>query len=292
MLFLLVSSAAASWTLGPSGRLGEPLGPRLVGAHSAFDATLTTATARSRCVSPLLAAAGETSFDYLVIGGGSGGISAARHAAAHGAKVAVIKRGRLGGTCVNVGCVPKKVMFNAASVKETINQASGYGFSVSDTSFDMGAIKAKRDACVTRLNGIYKSNLANSEVTFIEGDARFTGPKSVTVGDSTYTGKHVLVAVGGKPTLPNIPGAHIGITSDGFFDLEEVPKKVAVIGSGYIAVELAGILNVLGSSVDLFIRGERPLRIAISRVGRGQHARHRDGSRGDQHHPWRGGSAE
>ena len=117
-----------------------------------------------------------------------------------------------------------------------------------------------------RLNGIYKSNLANSEVTFIEGDARFTGPKSVTVGDSTYTGKNVLVAVGGKPTLPNIPGAHIGITSDGFFDLEEVPKKVAVIGSGYIAVELAGILNVLGSSVDLFIRGERPLRSLESDV--------------------------
>ena len=135
MLLLLVSSAAASWTLGASGRLGEPLGPRLVCAHSALDATLTTATARSRCVSPLLAAAGETSFDYLVIGGGSGGISSARHAAAHGAKVAVIKRGRLGGTCVNVGCVPKKVMFNAASVKETINQASGYGFSVSDISF-------------------------------------------------------------------------------------------------------------------------------------------------------------
>ena len=132
-------------------------------------------------------------------------------------------------------------MFNAAFVKETIHQASGYGFSVSDASFDMGAFKAKRDAYVTRLNGIYKSNLANSEVTFIEGDARFVGPKAVTVGESTYTGKHVLIAVGGKPTLPKIPGAHLGITSDGFFDLEEVPKKVAVIGSGYIAVELAGI---------------------------------------------------
>lgn len=157
-------------------------------------------------------------------------------------------------------------MFNAAFVKETIHQASGYGFSVSDASFDMGAFKAKRDAYVTRLNGIYKSNLANSEVTFIEGDARFVGPKAVTVGESTYTGKHVLIAVGGKPTLPKIPGAHLGITSDGFFDLEEVPKKVAVIGSGYIAVELAGILNVLGSSVDLFIRGERPLRSLESDV--------------------------
>ncbi|EOD22605.1 glutathione reductase [Emiliania huxleyi CCMP1516] len=178
-------------------------------------------------------------FDYLVIGGGSGGIASARRAAAHGARACVIERSRLGGTCVNVG----------------------------GASFDMKAIKAKRDAYVTRLNGIYANNLANSDVTFVEGDARFTGPKTVAVGDRTLTGKSVLIAVGGRPSVPDIPGAaELGITSDGFFELDSVPDRVAVIGSGYIAVELAGILQVLGSKVDLFIRGATPLRSMESDV--------------------------
>mmetsp|Transcript_20382 Transcript_20382/g.60295 ORF Transcript_20382/g.60295 Transcript_20382/m.60295 type:complete len:518 (-) Transcript_20382:313-1866(-) len=206
-------------------------------------------------------------FDYLVIGGGSGGIASARRAAAHGARACVIERSRLGGTCVNVGCVPKKVMFNAATVLEMIHQSEGYGISVGGASFDMKAIKAKRDAYVTRLNGIYANNLANSDVTFVEGDARFTGPKTVAVGDRTLTGKSVLIAVGGRPSVPDIPGAaELGITSDGFFELDSVPDRVAVIGSGYIAVELAGILQVLGSKVDLFIRGATPLRSMESDV--------------------------
>ena len=195
-------------------------------------------------------------FDYLVIGGGSGGIASARRAAAHGANVAVIERGRLGGTCVNVGCVPKKVMFNAGTVMEIIHQAAGYGFTVSGASFDLPTLKAKRDAYVTRLNGIYRNNLKNSGVTFIEGDARFVGPKAVDVGGQTHTAKHVLVAVGGKPMPPPVDGAELAIDSNGFFELDAVPEKVAVVGSGYIAVELAGILNVLGSRVDLFIRAE------------------------------------
>eukprot|EP00316_Scyphosphaera_apsteinii_P004527 CAMPEP_0119307838 /NCGR_PEP_ID=MMETSP1333-20130426/8217_1 /TAXON_ID=418940 /ORGANISM="Scyphosphaera apsteinii, Strain RCC1455" /LENGTH=480 /DNA_ID=CAMNT_0007311473 /DNA_START=160 /DNA_END=1602 /DNA_ORIENTATION=- len=205
-------------------------------------------------------AADPEEFDYLVLGGGSGGIASARRAAAHGAKVAVIERARLGGTCVNVGCVPKKVMFNAASVKEMIHQAAGYGFSIDGCSFDLPTLKEKRDAYVARLNGIYRNNLKNSAVTFIEGDASFAGPKLVSVGEAQYTAKHILVAVGGTPARPPIPGSEHAIDSDGFFDLTEVPEKVAVIGSGYIAVELAGILNVLGSKVDLFIRGETPLR--------------------------------
>jgi len=199
-------------------------------------------------------------FDYLVIGGGSGGMASARRAAAHGAKVAVIERARLGGTCVNVGCVPKKVMFNAGSVQEMLHQASGYGFTVEGVSFDMAALKEKRDAYVKRLNGIYANNLKNSGITEIQGDAVFVGKKEVKVGENTYTGDNILIAVGGTPSKPEIPGIDLAIDSDGFFDLEAIPKRVAVVGSGYIAVELAGILNLLGAEVDLFIRGELPLR--------------------------------
>ena len=201
-------------------------------------------------------AEGETHFEYLVIGGGSGGIASARRAAAHGAKVAVIERARLGGTCVNVGCVPKKVMFNAGTVQEILHMAAGYGFTVEGVKFDMMALKEKRDAYVKRLNGIYSNNLANSGITSITGDASFVGPKQVKVGDTVYTGDKILIAVGGKPEMPDIPGIELAIDSDGFFDLESIPKKVAVVGSGYIAVELAGILNLLGAEVDLFIRGE------------------------------------
>jgi len=172
----------------------------------------------------------------------------------------VIERARLGGTCVNVGCVPKKVMFNAATIAEMIHQASGYGYTVGSCSFDLPTLKKKRDDYVARLNGIYRNNLKNSDVTFIEGDAKFVGPKLVAVGEETYTAKNILIAVGGTPMVPDIPGAEGCITSDGFFDLEQVPKKIAVVGSGYIAVELAGILNVLGSEVDLIIRGGMPLR--------------------------------
>jgi NADPH-dependent 2,4-dienoyl-CoA reductase/sulfur reductase-like enzyme len=199
-------------------------------------------------------------FEYLVIGGGSGGMASARRAAAHGAKVAVVERDRLGGTCVNLGCVPKKVMFNAATIQEMIHQAAGYGFTVGDVSFDLASLKAKRDAYVKRLNGIYAGNLEKSGITSITGDACFVGPKEVRVGDKTYSGDHVLIAVGGKPTMPEIPGIELAIDSNGFFDLEAVPKRCAVIGSGYIAVELAGILQLLGSKVDLVIRGDRPLR--------------------------------
>jgi len=198
-------------------------------------------------------------YDYLVIGAGSGGMASARRAAAHGAKVAVIERSRLGGTCVNVGCVPKKVMFNAASVQELIHQASGYGFRVDGVTFSLADLKARRDAYVKRLNGIYQNNLANSDIELIEGDASFEGEKLVRVGDNLYSAANVLIAVGGRPRMPSIPGIEHGINSDGFFELEKIPKRVAVVGSGYIAVELAGILNVLGSKVDLVIRRDLPL---------------------------------
>jgi len=215
------------------------------------------ALAYRRAAAPLMA---DEHFDYLVIGGGSGGVSSARRAAAHGAKVGVIERDRLGGTCVNVGCVPKKVMFNACHVQEIIHQAAGFGFKIDGSAFDLAALKAKRDAYVARLNGIYASNLDKSGITSIKGDAAFVGEREVRVGDKTYSGEHVLIAVGGKPTMPDIPGIELAINSDRFFDLESIPKRVAVVGSGYIAVELAGILQTLGSQVDLLIRGELPLR--------------------------------
>jgi len=187
-------------------------------------------------------------------------VASARRAAAHGAKVGIVERDRLGGTCVNVGCVPKKVMWNAGTVKEMIHQAAGYGFTVEGCTFDMAALKEKRDAYVKRLNGIYDGNLEKAGITTIRGDASFVGPKEVKVGEKTYSGDKVLIAVGGTPTMPDIPGAELGIDSNDFFDLEAIPKKCAVVGSGYIAVELAGILQLLGSQVDLLIRGERPLR--------------------------------
>ena len=137
------------------------------------------------------------SYDYLVIGGGSGGIASGRRAAAHGAKVAVIEKARLGGTCVNVGCVPKKVMFNAATILEMIHQAAGYGYTVGETSFSLPELKKRRDAYVARLNGIYQSNLKNSGVELIVGDAKFVGPKTVAVGDKTCAGLVAARRLGG-----------------------------------------------------------------------------------------------
>lgn len=199
-------------------------------------------------------------YDYLVIGAGSGGIASARRAAQYGAKVAVVERARLGGTCVNVGCVPKKVMFMAASMMEAMHDAPGYGYKDVSYKFDWPTIKANRDAYVKRLNGIYGTNLGNSDVETLTGTASFVGPKEVKVGDKSYTAEHVLIAVGGKPSMPDFPGAEMAINSDGFFELEEQPKRAVVIGGGYIAVELAGVLQALGTDVTLVVRGERPLK--------------------------------
>jgi len=203
----------------------------------------------------------NTDYDLLVIGGGSGGLGMGRRAAEYGVKVCVFEKARLGGTCVNVGCVPKKVMFATSGIKEALEDARGYGFDVPhDVGFNFGALKEKRDAYVERLNGIYLRNLERSKVDLVRGEANFVGPKSLECNGVTYTAPHICIAVGGAPTIPNIPGVENIITSDGFFDLTEIPKKVAVVGAGYIAVELAGILNILGSEVSLFVRGHRALR--------------------------------
>lgn len=199
-------------------------------------------------------------FDVVVIGAGSGGLAAGRRAASYGKKVVVIERGALGGTCVNVGCVPKKVMFNTASVLETLHDAPDYGFDVDSNKFNFPVIKSKRDAYITRLNGIYQSNLEKDGCVLVRGEAKFTGPKTVSVDGVEYHGEHVIIACGGRPLHLNCPGAEHTITSDEFFTLETLPKKVAVIGSGYIGTELSGIFSILGSKTTMFVRGDSVLR--------------------------------
>lgn len=213
----------------------------------------------------------EFDYDYLVIGAGSGGIASARRAATYGAKVAVVEKGRLGGTCVNVGCVPKKVMWNAASIAETLHDMKHYGFSGYDSdaiSFDWGFIKENRDKYIVRLNGIYERNMANSGVDNIRGTAALTdGGKGVVVTPDdgsdpvTYKAKNILIATGGYPTFPDGEGIREhSISSDGFFELEELPKKAIVVGAGYIAVELAGVLQALGTDTSLVVRKEKAIR--------------------------------
>tara|TARA_R110000868_G_scaffold158036_4_gene385853 strand:+ start:15558 stop:16964 length:1407 start_codon:yes stop_codon:yes gene_type:complete len=201
-----------------------------------------------------------TTYDYIVIGGGSGGIGSANRAAMYGAKVLVIEQDRLGGTCVNRGCVPKKVMWYAANVADMLQDAKGYGFDVETKGFDWNALVEKREAYIHRLNGAYASRFAKTGVTSMVGHAKFVDANTVDVNGEHFTAKHILIATGGYPLVPNLEGAELGITSDGFFELKSMPKKVLVVGSGYIAVELAGVLNALGSDVTMLIRGHCVLR--------------------------------
>ena len=193
-------------------------------------------------------------FDLLTIGGGSGGVAASNRAASYGAKCALIEAGRIGGTCVNVGCVPKKVMWNGASLAHAIEDAADYGFSIPSHSFDWTILKRQRDQHVLDLNGHYERNLLKNGVEIIRGPARFVGLNTVKVGADTFTAEHIVIAVGGRPVVPEVPGAGFGITSDGFFELQRQPKHVAVVGAGYIAVELAGLLRALGSEVTMILR--------------------------------------
>lgn len=199
-------------------------------------------------------------YDYLVIGGGSGGIASARRAAQYGAKVALIEHGRLGGTCVNVGCVPKKVMWNTARIAEVLEHARNYGFDVDVKGFEWATIKTARDAYVAKLNDIYQNNLDDSGVENILGQGRFVNSTTVAVGGNHYQARHILIATGGHPIVPDLPGAELGITSDGFFELEQQPRRVAIVGAGYIATEFAGVLNNLGSEVIQVLRKQKVLR--------------------------------
>ncbi|KAH7321212.1 hypothetical protein B0I35DRAFT_351858 [Stachybotrys elegans] len=206
--------------------------------------------------------------DYLVLGGGSGGLASARMASSkYGTKALIVEAKRLGGTCVNVGCVPKKVTWNAAAIAEAIHESKAYGFSVQETApFDWSSFKAKRDAYIKRLNGIYERNLEKDQVEYLHGWGKLLSKNEaeVTLDDGTKVtvkAKKILVAVGGRPSSPpQIPGAELGTNSDGFFEIEKQPKKVAIVGAGYIAVEFAGMFNALGTETHLFIRHDTFLR--------------------------------
>ena len=215
--------------------------------------------------------ADDLKYDYLCIGGGSGGVASSRRAASYGKKVALIEMSpNLGGTCVNVGCVPKKIMWHAADLADKIHQAStGYHFSgLSDPTFNWRTFKPQRDAYIRRLNKIYENNLDKEKVDYYAGRGTLISPTSVEVtplNGEKYTlhADKILLATGGTPTIPSdndIPGASLGTDSDGFFALEEQPKRVAVVGAGYIGVELAGVLHALGSETHLIIRYDKVLR--------------------------------
>ncbi len=207
-------------------------------------------------------------FDLIVIGGGSGGIAHARRAAEYGARAAVIDYGPLGGTCVNVGCVPKKVMWYTASHAHHFHHAPDYGFDVDVNRHDWSMLKSRRDAYISRLNGIYQRNLENSNVRIIRGTATFADPHSIDVAGRRFTAQRVVIATGGRPIVPDLPNSDQGITSDDFFELEERPGRVLVAGSGYVAVELAGVFNALGSETCLLIRKESVVRSFDAMLGK------------------------
>jgi glutathione reductase (NADPH) len=199
-------------------------------------------------------------YDLVAIGAGSGGLSVAERAAAYGIKCAVVESGKMGGTCVNVGCVPKKVMWFGASLAHAIDDARSYGFDVESRGFDWSQLVKKRDDYIGGINSWYHNYLADSNIDEIQGFATFVDAHTLDVDGKQYTAKHIVVSPGTRPTLPAIPGAELGITSDGFFELKQQPKQVAIVGSGYIAVELAGLLNSLGTDVCMYLRKQHLLR--------------------------------
>jgi glutathione reductase (NADPH) len=200
-------------------------------------------------------------FDYLVIGGGSGGIASANRAAMHGARCAVIESAAIGGTCVNVGCVPKKIMWHAAQIADALHHyGPDYGFRIGESGFDWATLVASRNAYIERMHAAYATGLDRNGTRLVRGFARLVDARTVEVGGERLQARHILIATGGVPSHPDIPGAELGIDSDGFFALREMPARTAVVGAGYIAVELAGVLNALGSQTHLFVRHDAPLR--------------------------------
>lgn len=199
-------------------------------------------------------------FDLFVIGAGSGGVRAARMAAARGARVAVAESGPLGGTCVNVGCVPKKLMVYASQFADAFDDARGFGWESTTPSFSWPALIAAKDAEITRLNGVYRRLLEGNGVEIVAGKATFTDRHTIVVGERRFTAEKVLIATGGRPFIPEVPGADLGIVSDRVFSLPDLPARVAIIGGGYIAVEFAGIMPGLGAEVSLIYRGPLFLR--------------------------------
>ena len=200
-------------------------------------------------------------FDLFVLGAGSGGVRASRMSAGYGARVAVAEHAALGGTCVNVGCIPKKLLVYASMFREEWEDAAGFGWSAAEPRHDWATLIANKDREIARLNGVYGRLLDQAGVTRIEGRARIVDPHRVAVGDRIWSAEHILVATGGWPWLPDIPGIEHAITSNEAFHLPALPERVLIIGGGYIAVEFAGIFHGLGARVtqlywrDLFLRG-------------------------------------
>lgn len=206
-------------------------------------------------------------YDILSIGGGSGGIATVNRAAMYGAKAAVIEGNLLGGTCVNLGCVPKKIMWYGASVADVYAKyGADYGFTSSDTQFDFATLRKNREAYVERSRNSYGGQFERNGVEVIEGYARFVDPQTVKVNGELIRAKHILIATGAKPSIPDIPGKELGFVSDDVFAWEELPKSIAIVGAGYIAVEMAGMLASLGVQVDLFVRQDAPLRYLDSYI--------------------------
>uniref|UniRef100_A0A5G2QDR8 Glutathione reductase, mitochondrial n=1 Tax=Sus scrofa TaxID=9823 RepID=A0A5G2QDR8_PIG len=259
LVWTLSASAGPSWR--QAARAFSRFAPPPTRPASVFPRAMASRQeSQPQCWPPARSVA--TSFDYLVIGGGSGGLASARRAAELGARAAVVESHKLGGTCVNVGCVPKKVMWNTAVHSEFMHDHVDYGFQSCESKFNWRVIKEKRDAYVSRLNTIYQNNLTKSHIEIIHGHAAFTSDPqpTVEVNGKKYTAPHILIATGGVPSVPpesQIPGASLGITSDGFFQLEELPSRSVIVGAGYIAVEIAGILSALGSKTSLMIRHDK-----------------------------------
>lgn len=199
-------------------------------------------------------------FDYISIGGGSGGIASANRAARLGKKAAVIEAKYIGGTCVNVGCVPKKAMWYAGQIADALHYAADFGFKAPLHSFDWSTLVKNREAYIERIHASYQRGFESNNVTVINGFATFVNKNTVEVDGTLYTADHITIATGGRPSTPDIEGAEHGINSDGFFALTQQPKSVAVVGAGYIAVELAGVFHALGTQSHLLVRKAKPLR--------------------------------
>ncbi len=199
-------------------------------------------------------------YDLFTIGAGSGGVRASRVAASFGARVAVAEERYLGGTCVNVGCVPKKLLVYASHFREDFRDAAGFGWTVGESRFDWARLIANKNAEIQRLNGVYKNLLGNAGVEIIDGHARLLDAHTVAVGGKTFSADTILVAAGGWPAAPDIPGIEHVITSNEAFFLERLPERIVIVGGGYIAVEFAGIFHGLGAEVTQLYRGPLFLR--------------------------------